>query len=150
MSAEIKLWIKRTTQMDMQTSTVTKPMHDSQKLMDFIALRANGCSLVEISYRTSVPKSTLWEWDTKHRDQILRLKQLQLEKFKHRFLPTLEDELAKLRLYLGAIDAALRQARFDELHPGYFLQLSLQLGNRLAASARKRPLATQHPISPFH
>ena len=124
----------------MQTSTDIKTMHDSQKLADFIAFRANGWSLVEISYRTNIPKSTLWEWDNKHRDQINRLKQLQLEKFKHRFLPTLEDELAKLRLYLGAIEAALQKSRFDELHPGYLLQLSLQLRNRLARVCAQEPL----------
>lgn len=133
----------------MQTLIATKPMHESPKLTSFIALRANGWSLAEISYKINVPKSTLWEWDTKHHDQILRLKQLQLEKFQQRFLPTFEEELARLSSYLSRIEAALQQTTFDEMHPGYLLQLSLQLRNRLARLCSHDPVRRAGADQPF-
>ena len=116
----------------MQTSTDSKLMHDSPKLTSFIALRANGWSLASISLEISVPKSTLWEWDAKHQDQIRRLKQVQLEKIQERFLSTYEDELARLSLYLHTIERTLEKCRFDEMSPAFLLQTALYLRSRLA------------------
>jgi hypothetical protein len=116
----------------MQTSTDSKPMHDSPKLTSFITLRANGWSLASISLEINVPKSTLWEWETKHQDQIRRLKQVQLEKFQERFLSTYEDELARLSFYLITIEAALKKCRFDRMSPAFLLQTALYLRSRLA------------------
>jgi hypothetical protein len=142
----------------MQTSTDSKPRHDSPKLTSFITLRANGWSLASISLEINVPKSTLWEWDTKHQDQIRRLKQVQLEKFQERFLSTYEDELARLSFYLITIEAALKKCRFDDMSPAFLLQTALYLRSRLACLRVKpsdanapSPIGriTSHPYDQF-
>lgn len=133
----------------MQTSTDTKPMHDSPKLTAFIALRANGWSLASISLEIDVPKSTLWDWDTKHRDQVLRLKQFQLEKFQEYFIPTYEEELKRLRAHLDRLEDALEDVDFHNINPGYLLQLALQVRARLASLRRQTTPRQTEPSAPI-
>src|SRR5688572_2357548 len=139
--------------------TSAHPLRHSPKLPSFIALRANGWSLASISLQIDVPKSTLWDWETKHRDQILRLQQFQLEKFQERFLPTYEDELARLSLYLRNVQTALENCRFDDLSPAFLLQMDLYLRTRLTRLHQQPPRSeaqaspgriTSHPFDTFN
>jgi len=115
-------------------------MHDSPKLTSFIALRANGWSLASIAREIDVPKSTLWEWDTKHQDEIYQLKHLQLERLQEKYLPTYEEELSRLRSYLDRIEAALEHSGFEHMQPGGLLQMALQLRSRLAKVRDRLPM----------
>lgn len=120
-------------------------MHDSSQLSTFIALRANGRSLAGIALEIGVPKSTLWEWDTKHQHQINRLKQIQLEKFQNRFLPTYEEELSRLAAHLNRLEEALEEKHYNAMSPACLLQMALQVRSRLA---RMRQGASVHKAQP--
>jgi hypothetical protein len=138
--------------MNTKTSTDTKPMHDSPKLTSFIALRANGWSLASIAREINVPKSTLWDWDNKHQNEIHLLKHLQLEKLQEKYLPTYEEELSKLRSYLDRLEAALENSELGRMEPAGILQLILQVRSRMARMREQVPLRNvpcNEPLAPL-
>ena len=140
------------TQTDMQTSTDTKPMHDSPKLTSFIALRANGWSLASIARQIDVPKSTLWEWDNKHQNEIHLLKHLQLEKLQEKYLPTYEEELSTMRSYLDRLEATLEKRSFEFMDSGVLLQTVLQIRGRMGRMREQVPLRSiplNQPLAPI-
>lgn len=95
--------------------------------------------------RNRRPQIHPWEWDTKHQNQILRLKQLQLEKFQQRFLPTYEEELSKLTMHLNRLEDALEESLYSQMSPACLLQMALQIRGRLA---RMRDQVSVHNPEP--
>src|SRR5204863_7257294 len=79
----------------------------------------------------NVPKTTLWEWDIKHQNQILRLKKLQRNSLNLLCISGLED--------------ALGDSLYNHMSPACLLQMALQIRGRLA---RMREQASVHNPEP--
>ena len=124
-------------------------MHNQQKQTKFVALRACGWSLTRISKEIDVPKSTIWDWDSKQAAAIHYLKYLQVEKLQEKFLPTYENELQQLTGYLGRVEEALAAQDFSKMTPEFLLQTSLQIRTRLNKMREQMPLRTTPDDQPF-
>jgi len=108
-------------------------MHTAEPKNAFLVMSANGWSLRSISEKLSIPKSTLfnWESDSATRRAINVMKSLQLEKLQEKYIPSFEEELQRLATCLCRIERALEKQDFEAMRPEFLLRTSLQLRSRL-------------------
>jgi len=108
-------------------------MHPTDPKNAFLLMRANGWSLRSISKKLSIPKSTLfnWESDATTCRAINVMKSLQLERLQERYIPSFEEELQKLSTCLSRVERALEKQDFETMRPEFLVRTSLQLRSRL-------------------
>ena len=119
-------------------------MHTPEEQATFMVLRANGWSLGKISDKMKIPKSTLFHWDCQCRNEIHKIKCLQVEKLQERYAPSYEEELQHLAAYLTRIEQALQKQRFERMRPEFLLRTALNL------RARFNKLRTDVPVTPLN
>src|SRR6058998_582523 len=99
-------------------SNKNESMHSNPKKA-FLLMRANGWSLRSISKELGVPKSTLFNWESEPptRRAINVLKSLHVEKLQERYIPSFEEELEKLSIFVARVERALERRDFDAMRP---------------------------------
>jgi Homeodomain-like domain len=79
-------------------------MHTTDKVNQFIELRAKGLSIPTISQRLGVPASTLYDWHQRSHDQVQKLKRAIFEEIEETVLGTHHIQFDSLAYVLKAID----------------------------------------------
>jgi len=95
-------------------------MHTTDKVNQFIELRAKGLSIPRISEHLKIPASTLYDWNERHSHQVQGLKRAIFEEIEERVLGTAHLQFDTLACALKAIDRqiavdASRDIRYQKL-----------------------------------
>lgn len=90
-------------------------MHSTDTKSKFLELRAQDWSLARISKQIDVSVRTLADWNQEHRDEIRRLRAIEIEALQEKFLATREQELSSLTSLLKGIDEEIACRRLGGL-----------------------------------
>ena len=91
-----------------QPHPTQRPTQKNQYLQ-FLELRAQGVSLAKISEAIGVPKSTLYGWNLRNRDEIDQLKRLELEALEERLLGSQNEQFSALTKMLHRLEKAFER-----------------------------------------
>ncbi|MCI0745401.1 MAG: hypothetical protein L0Y58_08360 [Verrucomicrobia subdivision 3 bacterium] len=83
-------------------------MHSQDTINQFIALRAKGRALGAIAEQLGMGFGTAWKWAAKYKNEIERLRALEIELIQERVLAGYEQELTHLAEELKRVQAELR------------------------------------------
>lgn len=110
----------------------------------FIELRAKGWSLVRISKKLKVSKSTLANWSQELEAEIASLKAMELEALYERYFLVKEERIKLLGEQLKDIQEELKTRKLDQVSTDKLLELQLKVYQALKEEyTETRPLSDQ-------
>lgn len=101
-------------------------MKPTASKMEFIKLRAGGCSLRSISETLHMSKTTCLKWDKKFKDEIARYKADELNDLYQAYQMTRAAKIKQIGNILHKLDAALEEADLTTLPPEKLLDYKLK------------------------
>ena len=101
-------------------------MKPQEQKTEFIRLRAEGNSYSKIAEALHISKSTCTAWERELKDQIVELKQDQLNELYSSYYMTKEARIKRIGDTLNAINEALDSSDLAELRPEKLLDFKLK------------------------
>lgn len=92
-----------------------------------IELRAKGWSLMRISKKLKVSKSTLANWSAEMEGEIANLKAIELESLYERYFMAKEGRIKLLGDQLKEIQAELKKRKLDQVSTDKLLEMELKI-----------------------